>query len=118
MPRTRDAARARLLTAGRRRAAAHPAGCILLSPPRGLAVGIHQAAPPLGLPLASFTRPPLPRVGRWQYVRALSNLGISYGNMANYNAAAQCYLKVGDSTPRTQLPQGRRLDSTYPATSR
>jgi len=29
-----------------------------------------------------------------QYVRALSNLGISYGNMANYHAAAQCYLKV------------------------
>jgi peroxin-5 len=29
-----------------------------------------------------------------QYVRALSNLGISYGNMANYTAAAQCYLKA------------------------
>ena len=29
-----------------------------------------------------------------QYVRALSNLGISYGNMANYEAAAQCYLKA------------------------
>ena len=29
-----------------------------------------------------------------EYVRALSNLGISYGNMSNYEAAAQCYLKA------------------------
>ena len=29
-----------------------------------------------------------------QYVRALSNLGISYGNMSNYQASAQCYLKA------------------------
>ena len=29
-----------------------------------------------------------------QYPRALSNLGISYGNLHTYDAAAQCYLKV------------------------
>ena len=28
-----------------------------------------------------------------QYVRALSNLGISYGNVQNHEAAAACYLK-------------------------
>ena len=40
-----------------------------------------------------------------QYVRALSNLGISYGNMRTYEAAAQCYLKAlpHHSLPRAQL---------------
>ena len=34
-----------------------------------------------------------------QYVRALSNLGISYGNMRTYEAAAQCYLKALSLNP-------------------
>ena len=34
-------------------------------------------------------------------MRALSNLGISYGNMANYDAAAQCYLKALSLNPQT-----------------
>jgi len=29
-----------------------------------------------------------------QYVRALSNLGISYGNMGSHEDAARCYLKA------------------------
>ena len=34
-----------------------------------------------------------------QYVRALSNLGISYGNMQAHEAAAQCYLKALSLNP-------------------
>ena len=34
-----------------------------------------------------------------EYVRALSNLGISYGNMKSYEAAASCYLKALSLNP-------------------
>ena len=37
-----------------------------------------------------------------QYVRSLSNLGISYGNLSDYQAAAQCYLKALSLNPEAK----------------
>ena len=39
------------------------------------------------------------RRDRSALISALSNLGISYGNMANFQAAAQCYLKALSLNP-------------------
>ena len=37
-----------------------------------------------------------------QYPRALSNLGISYGNLHTYDAAARCYLKALSLNPEAK----------------
>ena len=37
-----------------------------------------------------------------QYVRALSNLGISYSNMMSYDAAGSCYLKALSLNPEAK----------------
>ncbi len=37
-----------------------------------------------------------------QYPRALSNLGISYGNLNAYDAAARCYLKALSLNPEAR----------------